>query len=35
VYTIVVCKYKPRERDEVVNVHIFAEEYYAKINDGV
>ena len=31
VYTIVVCKYKPRERDEVVNVHIFAEEYYTKI----
>jgi peptide/histidine transporter 3/4 len=30
-YTIVACKYKPRERDdsEVVNVHIFAEEYYA------
>ena len=30
VYTIVAYKYKPRERDEVVNVHIFAEEYYTK-----
>jgi peptide/histidine transporter 3/4 len=30
VFTIVECKYKPRERDEVVNVHIFAEEYYSK-----
>ena len=30
VYTIVACKYKPRERDEIVNVHIFAEEYYTK-----
>ena len=30
VYTIVACKYKLRERDEVVNVHIFAEEYYTK-----
>jgi hypothetical protein len=30
VFTIVACKYKLRERDEVVNVHIFAEEYYAK-----
>ena len=30
IYTIVACKYKPRERDEVVNVHIFAEEYYTK-----
>ena len=29
-YTIIACKYKPRERDEVVNVHIFAEEYYTK-----
>jgi hypothetical protein len=28
VYTVVACKYKLRERDEVVNVHIFAEEYY-------
>ena len=27
-YCIVACKYKLRERDEVVNVHIFAEEYY-------
>ena len=30
VFTIVACKYKLRERDEVVNVHIFAEEYYSK-----
>ena len=30
VYTIVAYKYKPRERDEIVNVHIFAEEYYSK-----
>ena len=30
IYTIVACKYKLRERDEVVNVHIFAEEYYTK-----
>jgi peptide/histidine transporter 3/4 len=30
VYTIVAYKYKLRERDEVVNVHIFAEEYYTK-----
>jgi peptide/histidine transporter 3/4 len=30
VFTIVACKYKFRERDEVVNVHIFAEEYYTK-----
>jgi hypothetical protein len=28
VYTIVACKYKLRERDEVINVHIFVEEYY-------
>ena len=27
-YCIVACKYKLRERDEVVNVHIFAEMYY-------
>ena len=27
-FSIVACKYKLRERDEVVNVHIFAEEYY-------
>ena len=27
-YCIVAYKYKLRERDEVVNVHIFAEEYY-------
>ena len=27
-YCVVACKYKLRERDEVVNVHIFAEEYY-------
>ena len=30
IYTIVAYKYKPRERDEVVNVHMFAEEYYTK-----
>ena len=30
IYTIVAYKYKPREKDEVVNVHIFAEEYYSK-----
>lgn len=29
-FTIVACKYKYRKRDEVVNVHIFAEEYYSK-----
>lgn len=29
-YSVVACKYKLRERDEVVNVHIFAEEYYTK-----
>ena len=28
IYCIVAYKYKLRERDEVVNVHIFAEEYY-------
>ena len=27
-YCIVAYKYKLRERGEVVNVHIFAEEYY-------
>ena len=27
VFSIVACKYRLRERDEVVNVHIFAEEY--------
>ena len=27
-FSLVVCKYKLRERDEVVNVHIFAENYY-------
>ena len=27
-FSIVACKYRLRERDEVVNVHIFAEEYY-------
>ena len=32
-YTIVACRYKLRERDEVVNVHIFAEEYYVR-NSG-
>ena len=30
IYTIVAYKYKPRERDEIVNVHMFAEEYYSK-----
>ena len=30
IYIIVAYKYKLRERDEVVNVHIFAEEYYTK-----
>ena len=30
IYTVVACKYKLRERDEVVNVHIFAEECYTK-----
>lgn len=30
IYTVVACRYKLRERDEVVNVHIFAEEYYTK-----
>ena len=30
IYTIVAYKYKLRERDEVVNVHMFAEEYYTK-----
>ena len=30
IFTIIACKYKLRERDEVVNVHIFAEEYYTK-----
>jgi peptide/histidine transporter 3/4 len=30
IYTIVAYKYKLRERDEIVNVHIFAEEYYTK-----
>lgn len=30
IFTIVAWKYKLRERDEVVNVHIFAEEYYSK-----
>ena len=29
-FTIVASKYKLRERDEVVNVHLFAEEYYTK-----
>ena len=31
VFSIVACKYRLRERDEVVNVHIFAEEYYGTI----
>ena len=30
VFTIVAYKYKHRKRDDVVNVHIFAEEYYTK-----
>ena len=30
IYTVVAYKYKPRERDEIVNVHMFAEEYYTK-----
>ena len=30
IYTIAAYKYKLRERDEVVNVHMFAEEYYTK-----
>ena len=35
VFSIVACKYRLRERDEVVNVHIFAEEYYGtKENDS-
>ena len=34
VFSIVVCKYRLRERDEVVNVHIFAEEYYGTREDG-
>ena len=29
-FTIVARQYKLRERDEVVNVHLFAEEYYTK-----
>ena len=31
-FTIVAYKYKRRERDEVVNVHIFAEEYLSLIH---
>ena len=30
IFTIIACKYKLCERDEVVNVHIFAEDYYSK-----
>ena len=30
VFTVVAYKYKRRKRDDVVNVHIFAEEYYSK-----
>ena len=30
IFTVLAYKYKLRERDEVVNVHIFAEEYYSK-----
>ena len=32
-FSVVACKYKLRERDEVVNVHIFAEEYYGTQGD--
>ena len=32
-FSVVSCKYKLRERDEVVNVHIFAEEYYGTRGD--
>ena len=34
-YCIVAYKYKLRERDEVVNVHIFAEEYYGNRGDDL
>ena len=30
IFTIVARHYKLRERDEVVNIHLFAEEYYTK-----
>ena len=33
VFSIVACKYRLRERDEVVNVYIFAEEYYGTRED--
>ena len=33
-FSVVACKYKLRERDEVVNVHIFAEEYYGTRGDS-
>ena len=33
VYSIVAWKYRLRERDEVVNVYIFAEEYYGTRED--
>ena len=32
-FSVVACKYKLRERDEVVNIHIFAEEYYGTQRD--
>ena len=32
-FSVVACKYKLRERDEVVYVHIFAEEYYGTQRD--
>ena len=32
-FSIVACKYRLRERDEVVNVHIFAEECYGTRED--
>ena len=32
-YCFLACKYKLRERDEVVSVHIFAEEYYGNRED--
>ena len=34
VFSIVACKYRLRERDEVVNVHIFAEEYNYGTREG-
>ena len=34
-YCFVAFKYNLRERDEVVNVHIFAEEYYGNREDDL